>query len=125
MFEFFIAVMIFLSPIFIATAWFLFEEFVIRKIKFKKSMKLWYAHPVAYPNREDQIAWIRAVEEIKNEEESLPESLPGGNMFVCLNGNCDEPTYENFCVLCEAEHDAWGISLKINEKKVLDEKTCN
>ena len=69
-------------------------------------MSLWFAHPKSLPNRTDQIAWRRAVEEVatccgdeKPTGKRSNQSLPGGNVFCCVD--CSNPTYESLCCLCE------------------------
>jgi len=82
---------------------------------FFKKKKPWYACEPPYMKREDQIAWFRTVEELRDPDEDIPRELPGQNMYRCLNGNCDEPTYEKFCSRCICDHDCLGASL--NERK--------
>lgn len=89
----------------------------IKSQMFFKKKKPWYAFDPPYMKRTDQIAWLKTVQELREPDEKIPRVLPGQNMYMCLNGNCDEPTYVKFCPLCIADHECFGMPLEERREK--------
>ena len=78
---------------------------------FRKKEKPWWAFDPPLMKRSDQIAWLKTIDELREPDEEIPRFLPGINLYMCLNGSCDESTHEKFCSLCIADHECLGASL--------------